>query len=551
MVLLEHTGPMARRIEGSTTTIAGARLIPVAAAGAFGFLAFRGLDAGGVVWTDAARHAMNGALIHDWLREGPWLAPGAYASWYYAHWPALSLGYHPPVFPAIEAVAYFLFGVGPFAARTVVALATALSAWLMYRLVLKTHGSPAVAFAAMVAGFSLPLVQSLSRDVMLEMPALVFVLLALLALPPLDEPFTARAALLFAALAGVAVWTKQLSVFIAAVPVAMALLTGRRDWLLSRWLWLAVAACALALEGVTRFELAFGVESPRRFALSRGLEGLLRSNGEYYLNYAWTNYGILLAILAGLSLLWAIWNHQWRKFVGSDGLYIAWVAAVMAALLLGEWASTRYLFFACLPLVTLAVVAAHRSLARLTRARWADAAVVVIASAVALVGVSRAPLELPGPATAAQLVAADHPTRVLYAGESDGHFAFALRSATGDTNVIVIRGERLPPETYEAEAFEAFAARYGVSHVVLEQTRRVYSLPWTVLVERPAPSMVSLRQVAVSGYRVGALHVYRFTAPSPTPSNTLTVDSGSEKPGRTLKLDWSTPTWRAPQEQRQ
>ena len=542
---------MAGRLEGSRTTLAAARLIAAVAAGAFGLLALRGLDAGGIVWTDAARHAMNGALIHDWLREGPWLSPGAYARWYYAHWPALSLGYHPPVFPAIEAVAYFLFGVGPFAARAVVALATGVSAWLMYRLVLRTHGSPAVAFAAMVAGFSLPLVQSLSQDVMLEMPALVFVLLALLALPPLNEPFTARAALGFAAFAVIAIWTKQLTVFVAAVPVGMAVLTARGNWLRSRWLWISVAACAFALAGLTVFELAFGGESPRRFAVFRGLDRVLPSNGAVYLAYAWDNYGLLLVALAGLSLLWAVRKHQWQALVGADGLYIAWAAAVIAALLLGRWASTRYLFFAGPPLVALGVIAAHRSLARLAPARWADAAIVVTASAIALAGISRAPLVLPGPAAAAQLVAADHPTRVLYAGESDGQFAFALRSATADTNAIVIRGERLPDAVYEADIFEDFATRYGVSHVVLEQTRRTASMPWTRLLEDPAPSLAPLTQVPVSGYRVGALHVFRFTAPSSTPANTLRLSGDSDKSGRTLRLDWSIPSWRASQEPRQ
>lgn len=549
-MFLEESGPAlaSDRTEVSETELAVLRLIPATAACVFGLLAFRGLDAGGIVWTDAARHAMNGALIHDWLREGPWLSPGDYASWYYAHWPALSLGYHPPVFPTIEALAYFVFGVGPFAARAVVAMSTALSAWLLYRLILRTHASRPAAFASMLVVFSMPLVQSLSQDVMLEMPALVFVLLALLALPRINEPFTARAALGFTVFAVVAIWTKQLSAFVAAVPLGMAVLASRRDWLRSRWPWLSAVGCALGLGGLTLFELAFGGESPRRFAVFRGLDRVLPSNGAIYLEYAWENYGLLLAVLACLSLLWALRKHQWRELVGTDGLYLAWVVAAMAALLVGRWASTRYLFFAAPPLVTLAVVASHRSLTHLAPARWADGAIMVTAAAIAVAGAGRAPLVLPGPAAAAQVVAADRPTRVLYAGESDGHFAFALRSATEDTDAIVIRGERLPDVTYEAEAFEAFAARYGLSHVVLEQTQRTFNLPWAALIERPAPSMAPLRQVAVSGYRSGALYLYRFTAPSPAPSNTLSVSGDSEKSSRTLKLDWSTPTWRTSQE---
>src|SRR5262249_28164710 len=165
----------------------------------FGVWALRGVTEGGVVTTDAARHAMNGAMIHDWLWGGPFASPLDYARWYYSRTQTLSLSYHPPLFPLLEAAAFSILGVSAFTARLVVAIATALSALLMYRLILVTHGSYLVALSATVIAFSMTQTQVLYQDVRLELPALVFVLAALLVLARADASYTWRRALAYAA----------------------------------------------------------------------------------------------------------------------------------------------------------------------------------------------------------------------------------------------------------------------------------------------------------------------------------------------------------------
>lgn len=510
----------------------------------FASWALRGVEPGGIVWTDSARHAMNGALIHDWLREGPWLAPGTYARWYYAHWPALSLGYHPPVFPAVESLAFLVVGVGPFGARLVVALATGVSVVLLYRLVLATHGSPLVALLVASGFFALPLAQSLAQHVMLEMPAFVFVLLALLALPRPGEPLTALRGATFALFTAAAIWTKQLSVFLAAVPVVFAVLAGRREWLRSRVLWGSVIFCGVAFLALTAFELAFGPASPRRFAILRGLPRVLTSNSRVYFDalFATRNIAVTGTVVV-LAAIAVTYRRRWRAFVAADALYWAWLIAVMAALMVGKWNSPRYLFFAFPPIVALVVVNAHRFLSVAVSPRGAAVVLTIGIAAASVLGLRRAPSELIGPSEAARIVAADHPTRVLYAGESDGQFSFELRSATGSTNAVVIRGERLPGATYSAAAFEDFAARYGVTHVVLERIERFGIMPWTALIAAPSPSMVALKEIPVSGYRSGTLHLYRFTGRAAERLNVLRM-SGDETDRRTVELDWTAPTWR-------
>ena len=143
----------------------------------FGFWGLRSIGANNIVDTDGARHAMNGAFLHDFVARGKLTGIVQYAWTYYAHLPALSMPYHPPLFPAIEAAFFFLFGVNVLAARIAIACAVALSAILFFRLVIATHGSVAIAALSTTTFLSLPYSLWLSSDVMLEFPALVFMLL--------------------------------------------------------------------------------------------------------------------------------------------------------------------------------------------------------------------------------------------------------------------------------------------------------------------------------------------------------------------------------------
>ena len=110
------------------------RVIPYLLALFFALWGLRGVGCNNIVETDAARHAMNGAFIHDYVRNGQLTSPVAYGELYYSRLPALSLPYHPPGFPMIEALFFFIFGVNVPAARLAVALCVFASVVLLYRI---------------------------------------------------------------------------------------------------------------------------------------------------------------------------------------------------------------------------------------------------------------------------------------------------------------------------------------------------------------------------------------------------------------------------------
>src|SRR5262249_23601810 len=148
--------------------------------------------------TDAARHAMNGAFLYDLVRTGHWANPVEYAKTYYAQYPALSMPYHPPLFPVIEALFFAVFGVNLLTARVLVALCVGICSILLYRLTLRTHGRDIIAACVTITTLSLWTVQFVARDVMLEFPTMVFILAAIYCIRDLEKAFPLRRAIFFA-----------------------------------------------------------------------------------------------------------------------------------------------------------------------------------------------------------------------------------------------------------------------------------------------------------------------------------------------------------------
>ena len=136
----------------------------------------RGVDRVRFTHVDATHHALNGAFVYDLVRTGNFTHPIAYAKQFYARFPGITIPYHPPLFPFVEALFYAVFGVTYFAARLSVAVAAAVCAFLLFRLVKSTHQNDWFAFAATVVFMALPVSLREASEVMLEFPALAFTL---------------------------------------------------------------------------------------------------------------------------------------------------------------------------------------------------------------------------------------------------------------------------------------------------------------------------------------------------------------------------------------
>src|SRR5262245_41924618 len=127
---------------------------------------------------DETRHVMTGVFFRDLAQDGQVLQPRDYAVRYYTQYPALGLLTWPPLFYVIEGAWMLVFGTSFVAGKLLVGLFACAALTYFYLLVAHTHDSRLAWGAALLFGVS-PLVETYSRQVMLEIPTLAFALAAI------------------------------------------------------------------------------------------------------------------------------------------------------------------------------------------------------------------------------------------------------------------------------------------------------------------------------------------------------------------------------------
>jgi hypothetical protein len=490
----------------------------------FAAWALRTVGANNIVDTDAARHAMNGAFLHDLIASGNLMHPVEFGRTYYARMPALSLPYHPPLFPLIEAVFFSVLGVNVLAARLAIAIAVAVSAILFFQLIVTTHRSHLVAALSTVTFLSLPVPLWLASDVMLEFPALTFTLLAFRCLCGVETEYPLKRALVFAVLAGAAVWTKQQTVFLGAVPFFYIALIGQWRLFLQRSIWISSAVFMVLVAGLAALSLSFKGVGVNQAAPPEGTIHVLLRNAKYYiLHYpdAVGPAGVVLLIAFAGALAGRLLERR------QIAIYIAWAGSSLLVLLLIGPFSVRYLFFVYPALFVLG----YASLIRLT-GKWPAGRRTTIAVCVGLLALARnlessSSVFLRGPDEAARLLTAAAPRRILYCGGTDGSFIFNYRALDTASKTTIIAGAKLPASVFTPAGLNHFAHRYGVQYIVLEVTPPLMeNRHWSALMKAPPRSMLLERDIPLTSSDRrwnGSLRIYRFTNPSVSPDNDLTV----------------------------
>jgi hypothetical protein len=523
------------------------RALPWALACLVLVLSLRGARDGGIYETDAARHAMNGAFVHDLVRDGGLRHPMRYARVYYSRLPALSLPYHPPVFPAVEALAFSLVGVHALAARAVVALAAAAAALLLYRLVLTTHASAMLAALAVAAVFSLRWTRLLSMQVMLEMPALAFCLAALTAIATPERMRSVRNGLLFGVLAGAALWTKQSAAFLGAVPIGYIVLTRRWALLREPATWVATGVFGILVAGWIAVSLQVHNTGIDYLAPWDVFGKFVARNLGFYARTLRSVFGISGMAVAAAAVAILLFLRRPASDAARPGnpnlLYVAWALAALAVPLVTHHSTSRYVFFVLPPTVVLGCALLFRTARSLMGPRWGRWATTVTVGVFCVLQGDTPVLFTRGPEAVAARIVDGQARRILYCGVTDGHFVLAVRSRDPNLNTVVIRGDKLPDDTFDAETLTAFLRDYGISHLVVERSARPAAWDTTEFA-----SVARLAHIATeplhSSMRLlsgGELRVYRFDAPSANPARRLNVRLGQMgDSGSSMGLDFST-----------
>ncbi|MCZ2078807.1 MAG: glycosyltransferase family 39 protein [Bryobacterales bacterium] len=500
--------------------------LPYALALFFLLWSLRGVGANNIIDTDAARHAMNGSFILDLIREGKLLHPIAYGKEYYADFPALSLPFHPPLFPAIESLFFAVFGVNVFAARLAVALAVAISVLLFYRLILATHGSRLLAILAIATFCLWRHSRAVASDVMLEFPALVFTLAALYMVRDLDTgKYPLRRGLAFALLAGAAVWTKQHAVFLGLVPWFIVLFTFRWRLLLQKTIWVSSIVFGVQVIGLSLLALPFRGTGVDQVAPANEIGEIFTHNLRFYLESIAGTLGLAPAILLGLCIVAAAVLKPVTAGRQRPALYWSWALSAFTVLLLLGPFDERYLFFVYPALAVIAYASLFRLASMVFPGRLAWYVPVAVGAYCIVMGLMAGPFFLSGPAQSAALVVSGTPQRVLYCGSTDGNFIFAVRTLDPQRQTTVIPGDKLPEADLSPANFEAFARRYSIDRIVIEDSTRRQACE--DLLAAPTASMHLEHRLPLnsssSRWRKGSLSLYKLTHRAPVPAEPLEI----------------------------
>lgn len=403
---------------------------------------------------DSNRHVMTSVFFRDFLVDGQYLQPKAYAEDYFEQYPALGLLVWPPLFHAVCGAAMIAFGTSVLVARLLIMASLMASTVCVYRMTRRIVNEDLATLTAIVFS-TLPIVFQYGRDVMLEMPTMAFVLISIDQFDVWLGHQKRRALYVAAVTAALAALTRFDAALLLPFYFLMLLFKGGWRRLLDRHVCLA-ALIAVCLVGPVYFVIVrqLGDLHMRQAAESVGgsVDGsdngfLAAKNFWYYPIALQEQTGLIIPFIAIAGLMIAL-QKSWRVR-----------AAVPLALLLATYITFTPLaelrarhaiywlpsiaFFAVLAMDTLAAWL-HR-LRRCNRMVVSVAAYGLLLTTTAVACIQEPAFRVVGYQQAADYVLQNtsEGDRVFFDGWWDGNFTYYMRHLDDSRSRHVIRGDRL------------------------------------------------------------------------------------------------------------
>jgi 4-amino-4-deoxy-L-arabinose transferase-like glycosyltransferase len=431
-------------------------------------------------WSDAGSHALNGALIHDFIASGNFTNAYAFAVDYYSRYPALTLGIYPPFFPVVEAAVFAVTGFSQFAAQLTVSLFSVLLAFFLYQL-MRTAAPSLLAATAVLVLFSMPGVLLWSRQVMLEIPTCALLTgSAYFLIRYLRDSRISQ--LIFAILSfAAAVYTKQTAGF-AIVPFTIAIIWFRGFTVLrERNFWIAAALAIILIMPLALFTVVVASHNINVATSGVGEERMLGSETLFWYAVNLPEVTGILPIVAALGYLVTSavrgWGSPRERLI--CGLMILWFIGDYVFISVIAHREERYALFLTVPVAILAVF----FLARLLPERLALPVALLLAVAAFAAAIVTQPVpRIDGYKQVAQFVVQELPKGgvVLFHGHRSANFVLALREIGSDDPIRVLRAEKylvnyqpgtsliLSDRNASTADIDRLIDRYGIEYVVLQ-----------------------------------------------------------------------------------
>jgi Dolichyl-phosphate-mannose-protein mannosyltransferase len=482
--------------------------------------------------TDQPVHATTGLFFADVLRDWPIAHPIHYAYRWYAHYPALGLIHWPPFFHLVEGSFFLVFGPSSAVARLAVLCFGLFGLYYWFWLALELQNELAAVSSTIVLAFT-PAVLRSEQTVMLEIPSLSLCIAASYYwLRYLREPSERKSDLYrFALLAGLALLTKQHSIYLAGFCLATLLLERKLGLLATRsMLW--ALAIVLLLTGPF-YALAFKLHA--QTIAADMFKGTAASNPFlFYPRSLPRQLGMPLLAFSFLGLLTSPW----------------WMSGLQARLM-GVWVGSCYLTFSLLaqkdpryiiywiPAFVFLAIGCLTSAALPRAAKWLSVPLLA-----ALVGYQtwgawhyHRPYTVGYEAVARRLMQDGNPGFILFDGELHGDLVFYIRAYDPERRSVVLRKSlyvtRVMQEygskelVHSRAEVENLLSEYGVRYVVVEDSDMHFKsqqILRDVLSEPPFVLRTRLPiKTNVSRWENQELLLYENPTPPPVQANILRV----------------------------
>ena len=389
---------------------------------------------------DMARYLMNGVFLRDLAASGAFLSWNGlirFGEMYYAQYPALSIGHHPPLLPGVLAVAFELFGVSVTVGRSVSVAAFVVAVCALFALATRLFGWRAGGWTAALFATH-PAIVSFGQQVMAEMLMLSLVCLAFWQLFVFLQTVRVRHLAAFVLLAVLSVAARQLAVVAVPGYLAAGLISGRWRRLLRREMLLAALAGVLVLVplAILTFELSpYNVGYVLNYR-NRDLESTIHGGRTVVATHLqpWLWAGVAAAVVAALV-------HRDRRLLlplgwGVGGLF-------MLLVLTGDLGADRY-SLALVPAFCLTAGALDVD----DRARWFRRVSVLglaaILAAQMMASAQVRPVGASYEAAARWVVAQPDTPTVMFSGPVDtGYFVFFVRKHDPGRRLVVLRSDKI------------------------------------------------------------------------------------------------------------
>lgn len=406
-------------------------------------LLLRGFGDPSLGYPDADRLLMDGVFVLDFLRAMPLDRVVDFTKEYYAQYPALSIGYRPPLFPFVEAVFNGVFGVNTWSSRlAIVAFAIGgISAW--YALVKRVYDCKTAFWSAMLLATTPYLVQW-GWYTMGEIPMLAMAMMTAYFFYRYSESQAAKYLYLTTIFFCLTAWTKQTSIFLGLWFVAYLAYRGQLlSFFKRKESWIAIGIAALLLIPLALITLWLGDLNIQQSVGSTAISGTPSRLSVDNLLVLWSTLGVYHLALPVLVL-------------SVCGIALSIVKRDRRAIFFGLLIVSTYVFFSFIagknPRYAIFWIPAFTVFAALLAFYPSSKAVRMVATGAlalaVLANVIQAYRMQPQYATGYDQAAAfvlqnSRSPTVFFDGYNNGYFTYFMRAADGERSMHVLRADKL------------------------------------------------------------------------------------------------------------